>query len=610
MSDEFSPEPPAQTAWEAAGWAAAAIAVDPINLGGVCLRAAPGPVRDLWLELLRDVSDCDRWRRIPLHISESRLLGGINLAATMNSGKLVGEQGLLSEADGGFVVLAMAERAERNTIAHLCHGLDTGEIIVEREGLRDKVSARFAVIALDEGLPDEHLSRALADRLALHVDLHSVSIRDITPLPFDVDDVLNARHRLPDVVMDDRQIEALASTAAALGIDSTRILILGSRLARTCAALSDREAVNELDLQRVITLLLLHHATQIPASDDVAEPAPEQPPPVEEPEQADADEPPASEQAQDEEAQSPETEPDDPVPLEALSEQLLEASTAVLPAEMLGQLLLRNQPSRRQSLHAGKSGATQRSKQRGRPIGVKPGNPKSGEKLNLVATLRTAAPWQRLRQQQRDGLNTGTNIAIETSDFRVVRYRQRSASTTVFVVDASGSAALHRLAEAKGAVELLLAECYVRRDQVALIAFRGTEAELLLPPTRSLVRAKRSLAELPGGGGTPLASALRLLDTVTEQIASHGGTPHYVLLTDGRANIGLSGEPGREQASQDAEQTASHLRKRQLRGIVIDTSSRPSYRAEELAGHLGAIYAPLPQANASDLQRVIQAVTS
>jgi magnesium chelatase subunit D len=132
-------------------------------------------------------------------------------------------------------------------------------------------------------------------------------------------------------------------------------------------------------------------------------------------------------------------------------------------------------------------------------MGSLPGDPRSGARLDLMATLRTAAPWQRLRGPAPGG----ARLRVQADDFRVVRFRQRAQSVTVFVVDASGSAALYRLAEAKGAVELLLADCYVRRDEVAMIAFRGDMAELLLPPTRSLVRAKRSLSALPGGGGTP-----------------------------------------------------------------------------------------------------------
>jgi magnesium chelatase subunit D len=143
-----------------------------------------------------------------------------------------------------------------------------------------------------------------------------------------------------------------------------------------------------------------------------------------------------------------------------------------------------------------------------RPAGTRRGEPGAGAKL---ASSRPCAP-------PRPGSACGATSASSGAgarragggapdDFRVTRYKQRSETTTIFVVDASGSAALHRLAEAKGAVELLLADCYVRRDRVAMIAFRGPGAELLLPPTRSLVRAKRSLAGLPGGGGTPLASA-------------------------------------------------------------------------------------------------------
>lgn len=173
----------------------------------------------------------------------------------------------------------------------------------------------------------------------------------------------------------------------------------------------------------------------------------------------------------------------------------------------------------------------------GRPVGCRRGDPRRG-RLDLLATLRTAAPWQALR---RTGEET-RRIVVRRDDLRIRILKQRTETTTVFCVDASGSAALERLAEAKGAVELLLAEAYVRRDRVALVAFRGTGAELVLPPTRSLTRAKRGLSGLPGGGGTPLAAGIDAAVAVALGVRRGGSRPAIVLLTDGRANVARSGE--------------------------------------------------------------------
>ncbi len=142
-------------------------------------------------------------------------------------------------------------------------------------------------------------------------------------------------------------------------------------------------------------------------------------------------------------------------------------------------------------------------------------------------------------------------------------------------MDASGSAALARLAEAKGAVELLLAECYVRRDRVAVLAFRGRGAQLLLPPTRSLVRAKRSLAGLPGGGGTPLAAGIEAGAALAADVRRRGGTPTLVLLTDGRANVARDGKGNRARAEEEALAAAGRLREAGVRVLLVDTSPRP-----------------------------------
>jgi magnesium chelatase subunit D len=189
----------------------------------------------------------------------------------------------------------------------------------------------------------------------------------------------------------------------------------------------------------------------------------------------------------------------------------------------------------------------------------------------------------------------------------VRRYKSQPRATTVFVVDASGSAALNRLAEAKGAVELMLGECYIRRDQVALLAFRGTTAELLLPPTGALARARRCLGSLPGGGGTPLAAGMEAASALAETLRRQGETPKLVLLTDGRANVALDGVMDRSRAMADAERVARRLRASGLPVLVIDISPRPQPEAARIAAAMGARCLALPRADAAALNRAVRA---
>jgi magnesium chelatase subunit D len=260
----------------------------------------------------------------------------------------------------------------------------------------------------------------------------------------------------------------------------------------------------------------------------------------------------------------------------------------------------------------GKAGALRKSNKRGRPAGVSRGELRGGAKLNVIETLRAAAPWQPLRRREAaaSGETSRPRILIRKDDFRVSRFKRRTETTTIFVVDASGSAALHRLAEAKGAVELLLADCYIRRDQVALIAFRGSAAELLLPPTRSLARAKRSLAGLPGGGGTPLAAGLDAAFALSDAIRRKGQTPTVIVLTDGRANIARDGGQGRPRAEEDAISAARQLRAAGIAAVLVDTSPRPGISGENVAREMGARYLPLPHADAATLSKAVLASVS
>jgi magnesium chelatase subunit D len=290
----------------------------------------------------------------------------------------------------------------------------------------------------------------------------------------------------------------------------------------------------------------------------------------------------------------------------------MQAALAAVPPGLLAALKA-GQMQRSASAAQGRAGALQKSLQRGRPVGTRRGELRSGARLHLLDTLRAAAPWQRWRHQQADVLVSNKpkpRILVQREDFHVRQFRQNRPTTTVFVVDASGSAALHRLAEAKGAVELLLAECYVRRDRAAVVTFRGTGAEVLLPPTRSLARAKRSLAGLPAGGGTPLASGLDAAHQLALQITRQGESPVVVVLTDGRANLARDGSPGRVRATEDALAAARLFKLAGITALLIDTSAQPQATAQTLAQTMGASYIPLPHAGAQGLSQAVRLATA
>ena len=566
--------------WADACAVAALLAVDPRGLQGVVVRARPGPVRECWLELLDEAfgPSLPR-RRVPAGVTQDRLLGGLDLPATLVAGRPVLQRGLLNEAHGGLLLLAMAERASRSAIAQVCAALDFGEVILERDGLTDRHPARSTVIALDEGLDnDERVAPALAERLAFLVDLDALSVRDLDALGPDPAAIEAARCRLPSVTCAADQLELLCAMAIRLGIDSLRMPGFALCTARAAAALAGRLEVADADLGLALRLVFGPRASVLEA------PAPEQAPPPQPEAEADA---PAEGEC---ETQQP------------LEDRVLEAIEAALPAGLLDAL--REGSLRARSRRSGGRGeGGQASMVRGRPAGVRTGRPERGARLDLVSTLRAAAPWQPLRRPA-----GSQRVYVQPEDCRIMRFRQRSPTTSIFVVDASGSAALHRLAEAKGAVEMLLAECYVRRDQVALIAFRGRGAELLLPPTRSLVRARRCLSALPGGGGTPLASGLDAARELALALARRGGRPLLVVLTDGKPNVARDGGPGRERAAADALASARTLRAAGFDGLLVDTAPRPQAFSIELATAMGVTALPLPTSGAVGLSRVVGAL--
>ena len=582
--------------WADADLAAALLAIDPQGLGGAIVRAGAGPVRDRWLELLHGrVSPHAPRVRIPVNVSEDRLLGGLDLSATLGAGVLVAQSGLLAEADGGVAVLPMAERADPGVAAQICAALDRGVVAAQREGLSLEAPARFGLVALDEGREDEErVASGLADRLAFHLFLEGVGWRQVEDAVSMPEVVAAARARLRTLPPpEDALVEAACDAAGRLGVMSVRAVLLTLRAAAAHAALEGRPAVTLEDLTAAARLVLvprcLGAAADAPPqpSEQPAEPPDDpDPPPQEDPTPPEApDAPPPEEKEPPEEDSSDEAPPLTP---EDLAERVVAALQAILPDAVKAGLEAGARASR-QSTRGRGGGALARSATRGRPLGSRPGALKSGARLDLIETLRAAAPWQGLR-----GGSAGAPLRLRKEDLRIRRFVQRTELTTVFVVDASGSTAFQRLAEAKGAVEQMLARDYVSRARVALIAFHHGAAEILLPPTRSLTRAKRLLADLPGGGGTPLASAIDVAAALALSERGKARTPMLVFLTDGRANIDRQGQPGRAAADRDALAAGRRLAATGARSLYIDTALRPQPDADRFSRAMGGVYAPLP----------------
>ena len=612
----------AAAAWDETEWVAHLCARAPAGTG-VHVRARPGPARDRFLALLREALPQGAClRRCPAGIGDARLLGGLDLAASLAAGRSVIGRGLLAEADGGVVLVGGAERLDAGLAARLAAVLDDGEVAVERDGFSTRHPARIGLVLLDEGEDETDAAggatsvpATLRDRLAFHLDLDA--------LPAGGDPGVMPGPGLSDAALPLTQVlEALCGTAEALGVASPRATLLALRAARGCAMLRGRAEASEADVVLAARLVLLPRATRLPAS-SATEPesspaetadAPDTPSDPGEAQSSAADSDPAEGRAGDAPEPPSTDEPETASPGDAAS-AVIAATLAALPPSLLARLGAIGASAK--GTEAGRAAGRARASQHGRPIGSRAGRPEGGARLDLVATLRAAAPLQALRR--RDALpgraavpgraaapGRAGRLEIRAADLRVQRRESTPRATTLFVVDASGSAAMSRLAEAKGAVELLLAECYVRRDQVALLAFRGVGAELVLPPTGALARARRCLAALPGGGPTPIAAGLDAAASLAAALRRRGAAPLLVVLTDGRANIARDGTADRARATADALDAARRLRATGLPALLIDISARPQPQAAALAEAMGARCLFLPRADAAALSRAIR----
>lgn len=569
--------------WGQADLVAALLALMPHRLKGAVFQGAAPEIAGLLQDrVVQRLDGAAVLHRMPVSITDDRLMGGLDLAATLVAGRPVAETGLLARAHGGVLVIPMAERLPGRAAAQLARVLDTGMAETERDGLSLHAPATFVTLAFSD--PDEageQLPSGLGDRLAFGLSLHGLSPARERSEVLDAALIGAARARLPQVTAADEITDALIDAALRLGIRSLRAPGFCLAAARGIAALAGRTAVTDADASLAAELVYASRANVVI---ERAEPPQSEP------------EPPESNGEKDDTSRA-QPEPDE------LTDLLIEAVQARVAVDIAARGRTTRQRTR-QEIAPGKSGDMVDSRRRGVRIGACAGDPRRDGRLDLLATLRTAAPWQRLREAPAGG----AGISVRASDFRVKRFRHRSEAVVIFVVDASGSSAMNRLAEAKGAIELLLSGCYARRESVALIAFRKEGADLLLPPTRSLTRVKRSLARLPGGGGTPLAAGIAAAAQLVRIERRKRKAPHVVFLSDGQGNIALDGSPGRERAAEDARDMARRLKALQEPVLFFDISKRPSAQAELISTEMGAIYRPLPNADAARVSRTVRSL--
>ncbi|MDK1474240.1 putative cobaltochelatase [Streptomyces sp. 549] len=611
-----------------------------------------------------------RMVELPVGASEDRLVGALDIERALSEGVKAFEPGLLAEAHRGVLYVDEVNLLHDHLVDLLLDAAAMGASYVEREGVSVRHASRFLLVGtmnpeegelrpqlLDRfGLTVEVAASRETDervevvrrRLAHDDDPAAFTARWMEQERALREAIAAARELLPKVVLGDTALRQIAATCAAFEVDGMRADIVMARTATALAAWAGRSDVRAEDVRQAALLALPHRRRRNPFDapgldedklDETLEqhrgdddPDPDGPdgggrPPQDGDGGPEGPEGPQDGVTSEEQApadgttsQPPEP-PEPPEPVESPAPDGSEAPDGPRqegdgpqqepggtgggrPGD--GQPAAAGEPFRTRNLSVpglGEGSAGRRSRARtahGRTTGSR--RPRGSlTRLHLAATVQAAAPHQHGRGR------SGPGLVVRRDDLRESVREGRESNLVLFVVDASGSmAARQRMGAVKGAVLSLLLDAYQRRDKVGLVTFRGSDAELVLPPTSSVDAAAARMESLPTGGRTPLAGGLLRAREVLriERMRDPSRRPLLVAVTDGRAT-------GGPEPLERARRAARLLAAEGTASVVVDCESGHVRLglAGVLARELGGLAVTLEELRADTMSALVKDVT-